>query len=48
VLGEITKSCKKLLEKADYTESNTSEGEIEEEIRKLQERLPTGMMSKFK
>jgi hypothetical protein len=42
VLGEITKSCKKLLEKPDYFESITSEKEIEEEIRMLQDRLPKG------
>jgi hypothetical protein len=42
VLGEITKACKKLLEKPEYSESITSEEEIEEEIRKLQDRLPIG------
>ncbi len=42
VLGEITKSCKKLLEKPDYLESIASEEEIEAEIRMLQDRLPTG------
>jgi hypothetical protein len=42
VLGEITKSCKKLLEKPEDLESIASEEEIEKEIRMLQDRLPTG------